>query len=42
MSGAVFVDADGSGRFESARAYARREVAAAHDDRRLPTGLKGL
>jgi len=26
---------------ESARAYARPEVAAAHDDRRWPTRLKG-
>lgn len=31
VSGAVFVDADGSGRFESALEYARREVSAATD-----------
>ena len=30
MSGAVFVDGDGSGTFESAVAYARRELAATH------------
>ena len=33
MSGAVFVDADGSGTFESAFAYARRAVSAATDPR---------
>jgi hypothetical protein len=31
VSGAVFVDADASGRFESALEYARREVSAAAD-----------
>jgi hypothetical protein len=31
MSGAVFVDGDGSGRFDSAIAYARRELAATTD-----------
>jgi hypothetical protein len=31
LSGAVFVDADGSGKFESAFEYARREVSAASD-----------
>jgi hypothetical protein len=35
MSGAVFVDADGTGRFESALAYARDAVAAARDGREL-------
>jgi hypothetical protein len=39
MSGAVFVDADGSGRFESALDYARREMADASHDRRLVTRL---
>ena len=35
LSGAVFVDADGSGNFESAFQYARREVSAANDERAL-------
>jgi hypothetical protein len=39
VSGAVFVDADGSGRFESAFEYARREVAAANDARPLVARL---
>ncbi|MDQ3348541.1 MAG: CehA/McbA family metallohydrolase [Acidobacteriota bacterium] len=39
MSGAVFVDADGNGRFESAYEYARREVSAASDFRDLVTRL---
>ncbi len=39
MSGAVFVDADGSGTFESAAAYARRELAATADPRRLAARL---
>jgi hypothetical protein len=39
MSGAVFVDADGSGRFESALAYAQREMAGASRDRALVTRL---
>ena len=39
MSGAVFVDADGSGTFESALAYARRELAATADPRRLAARL---
>ena len=39
ISGAVFVDADGSGRFESALAYARREVAAGSTDHALVTRL---
>jgi hypothetical protein len=39
LSGAVFVDADGSGHFESAFEYARREVAAANDVRPLVTRL---
>jgi hypothetical protein len=38
-SGAVFVDADGSGEFESAFAYARREVGAAKDLPELVTRL---
>jgi hypothetical protein len=39
LSGAVFLDADGSGKFESAFEYARREVSAATDDRELVTRL---
>jgi hypothetical protein len=39
MSGAVFVDGDGSGAFDSAAAYARREVDAAPDPRALATRL---
>jgi hypothetical protein len=39
LSGAVFVDADGSGRFESALEYARREVAAAGHTQPLVTRL---
>ena len=39
LSGAVFVDADGSGKFESAFEYARREVAADGDGRSLVTRL---
>jgi hypothetical protein len=39
LSGAVFVDADGSGRFESAFDYARREVSAVNDVRPLVTRL---
>ncbi|MEN3340390.1 MAG: hypothetical protein V7647_4066 [Acidobacteriota bacterium] len=39
LSGAVFVDADGSGTFESAFEYARREVSAASDRRALITRL---
>jgi hypothetical protein len=39
LSGAVFVDADGSGKFESAFEYARREVSAASDMRSLITRL---
>lgn len=39
ISGAVFVDADRSGAFDSALAYARREVAAAADPRQLATRL---
>ncbi|HEV3484001.1 MAG TPA: hypothetical protein VG106_01235, partial [Vicinamibacterales bacterium] len=40
VSGAVFVDADGSGRFESAHEYARREISAADGDvRSLATKL---
>jgi hypothetical protein len=39
LSGAVFVDADGSGTFESAFEYARREVSAASDMRPLVTRL---
>jgi hypothetical protein len=39
LSGAVFVDADGSGKFESAFEYARREVSAAGDMRPLVTRL---
>ena len=35
VSGAVFVDADASGAFESAFGYARREVSAGNDARRL-------
>ncbi len=41
ISGAVFVDADGSGTFESAFEYARREVSAANDLRELVTRLGG-
>jgi hypothetical protein len=39
VSGAVFVDADGSGTFESALAYARRELAGASQGRRLVARL---
>jgi hypothetical protein len=39
LSGAVFVDADGSGKFESAFEYARREVSAANPVRPLVTRL---
>jgi hypothetical protein len=39
VSGAVFVDGDGSGSFESAFEYARREVAAATDSRALVARL---
>jgi hypothetical protein len=39
LSGAVFVDADGSGKFESAFEYARREVSAATDERALVARL---
>ena len=39
LSGAVFVDADGRGKFESAFEYARREVAADGDGRSLVTRL---
>ena len=39
VSGAVFVDADGDGRFESAFDYARREVSAAKDPRELVARL---
>jgi hypothetical protein len=40
LSGALFVDADGSGRFESAHEYARREVSAANGEvRALATKL---
>ena len=39
LSGAVFVDADGSGKFESAFEYARREVSASSDVRPLVTRL---
>lgn len=39
LSGAVFVDADGSGAFESAFEYARREVSATDDGRPLATRL---
>ena len=41
MSGAVFVDGDGSGRFDSAIAYARRELAATTDPRQLAERLGG-
>jgi hypothetical protein len=39
LSGPVFVDADGSGRFDSAFAYAQREVSAANQTRPLVTRL---
>lgn len=39
LSGAVFVDADGSGKFESAFEYARREVSSATDERTLVARL---
>ena len=39
VSGAVFVDADGSGTFESASEYARRLVAKSTDVRELATRL---
>ena len=39
LSGAVFVDADGSGRFESALEYARREVSAVSRERPLVARL---
>jgi hypothetical protein len=41
VSGAVFVDGDGSGTFESAAAYARRALAATTDPRRLAERLGG-
>ena len=40
LSGAVMVDADRSGRFESAFEYARREVAAASDPKQLAARLR--
>jgi hypothetical protein len=39
VSGAVFVDGDGSGTFESAVAYARRELAATSDSTALAARL---
>ena len=39
MSGAVFVDGDGSGTFESAAAYARRELAGTTEPRSLAARL---
>lgn len=39
LSGAVFVDADGSGRFESAFEYAQREVSMAPSDQALVARL---
>jgi hypothetical protein len=39
VSGAVFVDADGSGRFDSAVSYARRELALSPDPRALAARL---
>jgi hypothetical protein len=39
VSGAVFVDADGSKKFESAFEYARREVSSTNDKRPLATRL---
>ena len=39
MSGAVFVDGDGSGTFDSALAYARRELAGTTDPRSLAARL---
>jgi hypothetical protein len=39
VSGAVFVDGDGSGQFESAFEYARREVSAVTDKRALVARL---
>jgi hypothetical protein len=39
VSGAIFVDADASGRFESALEYAQREVSAAKDDEALAIRL---
>jgi hypothetical protein len=39
ISGAVFVDADGSETFESAHEYARREVSASDGKRSLETRL---
>jgi hypothetical protein len=39
LSGSVFVDADGSGRFDSAFAYAQREISAANQARPLVTRL---
>jgi hypothetical protein len=39
LSGAVFVDADRSGRFESALEYARREVSDSDQDRSLAARL---
>ena len=41
ISGAVFVDADGSGTFESAATYARRAIAASTDPRHLAARLDG-
>jgi hypothetical protein len=40
LSGAVFVDADGSGAFESAYEYARREVAGTTEPHRLAARLR--
>jgi hypothetical protein len=39
LSGAVFVDGDGSKTFESAFEYARREVSSASDERPLAIRL---
>jgi hypothetical protein len=40
LSGAVFVDADGSGQFESAFEYARREVSGVNEPQRLAARLR--
>lgn len=40
LTGAVFVDADGSGKFESAFEYARREVSAAKDAEEIVARLR--
>jgi hypothetical protein len=40
ISGAVFVDSDGTGKFESAFDYARREASVAKDLRELVTRLR--